>query len=285
MEPIKLPNSLKSKMEFHSSFCELHTFIKDGVEFMRPYQRMVINGEVVCPRCENEKNTKAFEEQVNAEIRKTKNEADYNVLFDKSVIDDKTVLKARFSNYRVLEDEETKNKALVQELVERYKQGETFNMILQGKQGTGKSHLAYSTLWELNQEKKYSCLFISVYSMLREIKATFRYKEDKGNYRDTKFNEEYFNDLLSRVDFLVLDDLGAETGAIDTDKSATDFVQRVLYGITNTRQDKSTIITTNLNGETLFSMYDKKLISRLLRNPEYVVFKETKDKRTNKLPF
>ncbi|MDF2606968.1 MAG: Pony 38 [Bacillales bacterium] len=91
--------------------------------------------------------------------------------------------------------------------------------------------------------------------------------------------------MLSDCDFLVLDDLGAETGAIDTGKAATDFVQRVFYAIMNARQGKVTIITTNLSSEKLFSIYDKKLVSRLLRNPQFIIFKETLDKRISILPF
>lgn len=113
---------------------------------------------------------------------------------------------------------------------------------------------------------------------MRKIKDSF-------SNRQSKYTERYFVDLLSSVDFLVLDDVGAETGAIDTDKTASDFVQRILYAITTTRQDKATILTTNLSSEVLFKMYDKKLVSRLLKNPKYVLFKETKDKRLASIPF
>jgi DNA replication protein DnaC len=87
------------------------------------------------------------------------------------------------------------------------------------------------------------------------------------------------------VDFLVLDDVGAETGAMDTDKRASDFIHRVLYGITNARQNKSTITTTNLGSKDLYSMYDKKIVSRLFRKPKFIVYENTKDKRINQLPF
>ena len=65
---------------------------------------------------------------------------------------------------------------------------------------------------------------------MRKIKDSF-------SNRQSKYTERYFVDLLSSVDFLALDDVGAETGAIDTDiKTASDFVQRILYAIT--LQDK-----------------------------------------------
>jgi DNA replication protein DnaC len=239
---------------------------------------MIINGNVVCPRCELEKEHQRMQQEVQTSYDQLLLNEKYNILFHKSITEDKTLLDARFSNYITEQQEESENKKTVLECLDRYKKGEMFNLILQGKQGTGKSHLAYSTIYELNETRKYSCLFVSVDAMLRKIKDTF-------NNKDSKYSEEYFNELLSTVDYLVLDDIGAETGAIDTTKTATDFVQRVLYGITTVRQDKATIVTTNLDSKTLFSMYDKKLISRLFKKPKYVMFKETKDKRTSNIPF
>jgi DNA replication protein DnaC len=194
----------------------------------------------------------------------------------KSIIEDKTLLNARVHNYRTLIQEEVNNKHKVEELIKRLKDGEVFNLVLQGNPGAGKSHLAYAVLHELNETRVHTCLFISVEAMLRKIKQSFN---DKGS----EYTEAYFTDLLSSVDFLVLDDLGAETGAINTDKEATNFVQKVLYGIATSRQSKATIITTNLNSATLYNMYDRKLVSRLLKSPEVVVFKETTDKRMTTL--
>jgi DNA replication protein DnaC len=265
-------------MEFHSDYCDKHSFFKNGKEEPNPIRKMIINGNVVCPRCELEKEHLLMQEKIQASYDQQLINEKYNTLFTKSITEDKTLLDARFSTYNTAEEEETANKDTVLQCLERYKKGEIFNLILQGKQGTGKSHLAYSTLYELNETRKCSCLFVSVDAMLRKIKDTFSNK-------DSKYSEEYFNELLSTVDYLVLDDIGAETGAIDTTKTATDFVQRVLYGITTVRQDKATIVTTNLDSKTLFSMYDKKLISRLFKKPKYVLFKETKDKRTSNIPF
>jgi DNA replication protein DnaC len=275
LEKLKQPNSLRGRMVFHSSYCEKHFNLKGE---MLPVQKMIINGNVVCPRCETEKGTQRLQEEMQAHYDQLLQDERYNTLFHKSIIEDKTLLDARFSTYITKEPEETQNKNLVLECLERFKQGEVFNLILQGKQGTGKSHLAYSTLYDLNESRKYSCLFISVDAMLRKIKDTFSNKE-------SKYTEEYFIELLSKVDYLVLDDIGAETGAIDTNKTASDFVQRVLYASTTVRQGKSTIITTNLDSKNLYSMYDKKLISRLFKKPKYVIFKETKDKRTSNIPF
>lgn len=258
---------LQKNITYHSSQCEIHNI-----------PNMVIGEKVVCPRCEKEKADEELSKKISADYAQAMKDQKYNTLSTKSILEDKTLLAARITNYHAWDVEETINKHKVLECLGRYLKGEKFNLILQGKQGTGKSHLAYATLFEINETRSQSCCFISVDAMIRKIKGTF-------NDKESKFTEEYFIRLLSEVDFLALDDLGAETGAIDTDKRATDFVQKVLYAATNVRQDKATILTTNLDSKTLFNMYDKKLISRLLKNPEFIIFNETKDKRQMRLPF
>ena len=88
-------------------------------------------------------------------------------------------------------------------------------------------------------------------------------------------------DKYAKVDLLVLDDLGGETGFIGTDKVASDFTQRILYHLMNRRQDKSTIITTNLNSKQISAMYDSKVVSRLYKNlgGNIIKFEKSKDRR------
>lgn len=266
-------------MTFHSDYCLEHTYIKNGQEVVLPIQKMIIEGQVVCPRCELEKEQQALTKEVQAQYDDIQKNKKYNTLLHKSIISDNTILDATFENYETTIQEEIDNKNTCLEIMERLKDGQVFNTFLQGIQGTGKSHLAYSILRGINDAKlDKSCLFVSVEGMMRLIKDSFSNKE-------SKYTEQYFVDLLSEVNFLVLDDIGAETGAIDTNKAATDFVQRILYAITTTRQDKATIVTTNLSSKTLFQMYDKKLVSRLLKNPKYVIFEKTKDKRIANIPF
>jgi DNA replication protein DnaC len=243
-------------------------------------QKMVINGEVVCPRCKLEEQDRALEDEMKAFHKEALQRKDYNILFYESILQDATLLNARLHNYSAREPEEIENKHKVEAALKRLKAGEIFNMLLQGNPGAGKSHLAYSVLYELNEMKvpDRTCLFIDVDAMLRKIRASFKDK-------DSKYTEEYFVKLMSEAEFLVLDDLGAETGAIDSDKGASNFVHRVLYAVANARQDKATITTTNLKSETLFGMYDSKLVSRLLKQATYVIFKETKDKRLQNLLF
>ncbi len=84
-------------------------------------------------------------------------------------------------------------------------------------------------------------------------------------------------DLCGNVDILVIDDLGAESGSSNVDREASRFVQEILYSVANHRQDKTTIITTNLNKEKRAMLYDTKMLSRLYRDNEMVVFTEMPD--------
>lgn len=149
-----------------------------------------------------------------------------------------------------------------------------------GSPGVGKSHLAMSILHALNERahKDKSYLFIDLDEMLRRIRASF---DDKSS----KYTEQYFISLLCDVEYLVLDDLGAEIGNIDTNKITSDFTSRVLRAVVNARQDKSTIITTNLSSEQLLKMYDPKLISRMMRHLETIIFKDMVDKRICNIGF
>lgn len=268
---------LPKSLTYHSDHCDKHTLA---------VQKLIIGGQAVCPRCEVEKENKALERQENKAYRRREKLKKYNVLFNQSLLEDQTLLDANFENYKAKHPEEIRNKQMTLEAVERIKQEQTMNVILQGKQGTGKSHLAYASLKELNRmpdmsdahDKGVSSAFINIEAMLRKIKSSF-------NDRESKYTEDYFITLISSVDYLALDDLGAETGAIDTDKQASNFVQRVLYAAGTNRQGKSTFITTNVSGESLFNMYDSKLISRLFRNPKYVVFEQSTDKRMSAIPF
>lgn len=267
MEKLKLPEKIKNMMSWVSDQCDVCSF---GL--------MVIKGRAVCPRCELQKEHQQLQQQIQKEYEAELAARQRNILYRQSVILDETLLDARFINYKTEHPEEIENKRVVLECFDRFRDGQTFNLVLQGKQGTGKSHLTYATLSALNDLGSYSCLFISVDEMLRMIRDSF-------NNKESKYTESYFVQLLSSVDFLGLDDLGAETGSMESNKSASDFVQRVLYGVANARQKKSTILTTNLSSDKLFQMYDRKLVSRLMKSPKVVVFKDSKDKRITGLPF
>lgn len=224
--------------------------------------------------------TTEFEKQQKESYETAKSLVDYNVFQKKNVLKDESILNATFTSFLAKDTEEVTNKERAITAFTQYNKGSKFNTWFTGSPGVGKSHLAMSILNNLNEkgDKKRSCLFVSVDDMLLRIRDSF----DKP---ESKYTEMYFVELLSSVDYLVLDDLGAETGAVGTTKKATDFTQRVLYAIANARQNKSTIVTSNLSIPALQNMYDTKLISRLLRDTFQIHFTETSDKRIRRIEF
>lgn len=114
---------------------------------------------------------------------------------------------------------------------------------------------------------------------MRRIKNSF--KDDSE-----KLTEAFAIELLTRVDYLVIDDLGAEVGDTDNEnRAANDFIHRVWYGVSTGRQGKVTIITTNLSGVALTKLYDKKTVSRLTAHLEAIQFLEKqKEKKGRKAP-
>jgi DNA replication protein DnaC len=277
LEKMALPHL--EGLNFLSKTCDKHKTMVFGKEVVKPVPMMVIDGLEVCPRCEKEKEDEILQQEQQRFYDNAKRIIKHDTLIRDSLISDKTIVNARFENYEVTQEEQRLNKQKIMYLTEQYKTGHVCNIFIQGTPGAGKSHLAYSLLKDIHESSDtVSCLYIDIDEMIRKIRDSFQNKE-------SKYTESYFVNLLSEVDFLVFDDLGAEVGSIDTTKQATDFIQRVLRAVLNARQDKSTITTSNLSSVQLKSIYDGKIISRLFKHPKYLVFKETADHRVVNVPF
>lgn len=273
----ELINNLPKRipMDSTSNICGNHP-----LRVEKPIFKVIFEGKEICPVCESNRKTEELSNLEDMKIKGVMNKVDFGTFRNRSILADKGLLEASFGNYETTETETETNKKRALEAYSNYKQGDVFNTWLTGSPGVGKSHLAMSILRNLNEsgEKDKQCLFISVDEMLLKIRNSFGDKE-------SKYTEFYFVDLLSKVDYLVLDDLGAETGGTGTNKKATDFTLRVLYSIGNARQNKSTIITTNLSRTALEAMYDRKLVSRLMKDTYLINFKYTSDKRIKNIEF
>ncbi|MEK3955399.1 hypothetical protein [Psychrobacillus sp. FSL K6-1464] len=266
--------SLEDRMIYRSEKCSVHDV-----------QLVEFEGVAQCPRCFADNESRLLENKMNSQLQGSKS----LVLEQKSLLSDRTLLNASLKNYTADANSEANiNKQISLECVNRIKKGQIFNIIFQGKAGTGKSHLSYAILRELNSVKfesigdkepvQKSCAFISFELMLRRVRESYKNP-------DLVLNEFYFLKLIETVDFLVIDDLGAESGATDTEKAATDFVHKFLYALSSSRQDKVTIYTTNLSSITLNKLYDEKLLSRCFKKPKFIVFEKTKDHRIGDIPF
>ncbi|NRF06177.1 ATP-binding protein [Bacillus safensis] len=273
-------------MTFHSDFCEKHTYTRGNEDVIKPVRMMILNGKVICPRCELEADEKKIQKELETQIEFSQRTKNFNMLEKRSIFRDRTIANATFDNYKVTEPEETANKRLMMDMVGYLKQGKVFNIFLQGHPGVGKSHLAYAALKALNvppdpenpEDMGKSCLFVNLADAAFAIQDSFHNKE-------SKFTQGYVTGLIGDVDYLVIDDVGAETGSEHSKSEATNFIHKILYAVTSARQDKATIYTSNLTGDKLKQMYDTKLVSRMTKRSKYILFRDTFDKRDEELPF
>lgn len=203
----------------------------------------------------------------------------YNWLQNKSIIVEKKILKATFDSYKTIDDETECNKELAKSFAREYYKGATFNTIFSGKAGTGKTHLAMAMLQVINEHSNpyRKCLFVSVGEIISLVQDSFRNKE-------SEFTEQSLTKLLVDADILALDDVGAETGSLNSEKEASDFVSKILKKVFDGRDEKPTIITTNLSGNQLKEKYDDRIFSRMHKGvlgetKRFITFKETTDKR------
>ncbi|MFZ7803047.1 ATP-binding protein [Bacillus thuringiensis] len=285
----KLAESLESKVNYHSDQCMNHSYEIGGQTIIKPVQMIIYQGKPVCPRCVVEQNNKVLEEQANAHYKKISRLQKFNMLEKASVITNKKIPLSRLSDYRTGCDETISHKKAVEETLEDLKNGEIRKVVFTGNQGTAKSFLAYSMLHELNEyfwdisqgEENYhlmkSCLYVELEAITRMIMDSF---DDKSS----KYTLQYFVQLIGQADFVVLDDLGAESGSTDSNRQASDFIQRLLYAVSNARQGMSTFTTTNFTGKQLFNKYDAKTVSRLLGDSKVLKF-TTADQRLANLGF
>ncbi|MRB76212.1 ATP-binding protein [Bacillus thuringiensis] len=284
-----------TNLKFADENCDKHTFNKHGKEVIKLVRKMIDDaGTVYCPRCMVEEQNSVLFQQANNYYKKINRERKKNVLFQHSIIENQSITESRLSTYNTDCQETKENKEKAMKIIERIKNGEFLNVYIAGIQGVGKSHLAYAMLYELvkhywvisdgeklNDEHAFknmkSCLFVEIEKLIRLIQHSFRNVE-------SKYTMDYCISLMVDVDFLVIDDLGAESGSMNRNGEASDFVHKILYGVTNGRQgaNKTTITTSNLSSAQLFQKYDPKLASRLLNGvtkDETIVFKTTTDKR------
>jgi len=122
------------------------------------------------------------------------------------------------------------------------------NIMLEGKCGSGKTHIACAIIRELVKSDK-QALFMGIPEILMELRSS--YKES------SQHTEQEIINYLSKVPFLVMDDLGAE--------KTSEYSISSFYLILDNRINRMlpTIITTNLSLGMIEKAFGARIASRL----------------------
>ena len=172
-------------------------------------------------------------------------------------------LTQTFGNYEPRTEQEQLAKSYMMAL-SRLKE----NVILAGRRGTGKSHLAVAFAIQTIKEQNARIRFELVAEMLDKIRRAIFERQDYFS-----LIEDY-----KRADYLILDDLGKEK---QTD-AASDYLFQIIDS--RYRSERPTIITTNARTPDELISWGRPdvyapMISRLLENGSWIPFLDGSDYR------
>ena len=132
------------------------------------------------------------------------------------------------------------------------------NVYIYGDVGSGKTHLVVALMGTVTVGR---FLFINAIELLNEIRATFDFnrnkKYNKQGYEEILPDTDAVIDKYSKVELLVIDDLGAEKGS--------EWVIETLFMIINRRYEdmKPMFVTSNLSPSELAEKLGDRFMSRL----------------------
>lgn len=126
------------------------------------------------------------------------------------------------------------------------------SLIMVGKLGNGKTHLACCLLMETIKRTGKSGKYATFSEIVRRVKSSWR--------KDSQESEEDLYDSLARPHLLVIDEVGMQ--------NFTDFEQTVAYEVINARylKEKPTVIITNLAASELSGTIGERSVDRLREN-------------------
>lgn len=248
---------------------EITSCEKHGCQIQRAKVKISGSEQIIeiCPECEKEEILKIEsilrqEAKIQALLSHT-----YKV-FERESIYSQELRDKTLENYTA--DNSTNEQALnfMKRMLRDYLKFETGNVILSGPPGIGKSHLSIGLAKALNEKSKEcenpkSVIFISTSALFNKIEESFNGRGD--------FTESYAVDLLSKVDFLFLDDLGKESSMSANLKEANEWRQRVLFKILDSRQ--TTFFNTNLSSNDIKKIYNQALADRIFKGSSKHILK------------
>jgi DNA replication protein DnaC len=171
--------------------------------------------------------------------------------FEENSLVSENLKKCTLKNFFPVDPTQEKFLELANKFVERFRLGISYNLMLYGTYGVGKSHLAYGMCTGLI-ERGFSVIFLSMPQLLKQLRSAY----EKRNGDEMRIYR-----MLQTVDFLVIDELGAEKKSEWTDD--------ILLTIIESRAGKCTLYTSNFTREELQDRMTERNFSKFSLDMQY----------------
>jgi DNA replication protein DnaC len=207
-----------------------------------------------CPKCEDLR--REAEAKAEADEARRAKESRQRKLLGRAAIPERFVGKG-FDNFNADTDAQRAALTVLRDYAENFDRNSQAGrgLILLGKPGTGKSHLAGAVLQsQLNRD----VLYATCMDVIRMVRETWR--------KDSDQSERQVLAYLGGLDLLVIDEMGVQYG--------TDGEQTVLFDVLDRRyrEVKPTILLTNQDTEGLKAFLGERIFDRLRETCRTVSF-------------
>lgn len=200
-----------------------------------------------------------------------------NLLKYGSLLTDKPLIDKRIVDYKIVDDETKRALGRSKLIITKVLLDEPIHGIFLGNPGVGKSHLSMGICWEVIEKSNYTkkALYVSYPYLLDQLKFAMNDEVARKAITGALMSD------IQKADFVVIDDIGAELGVFNNKTVSTQYNNDTLTKITDARQNKAVIYTTNLTVAQLKQAYGDRVVSRMANNSNGYgfTFKTTKDKR------
>lgn len=242
----------ETKTEHGTEICKTHGEFECTRTYVGLMKRWVCSA---CPSCVQErKDAEAAQKELE---RKELQRRQYERFLDLAAIPTRFT-GLGFDDFVANADKQISALAAVRSFAENFEQhfqrGD--GLVLSGKPGTGKSHLACAVIQHIypNAQGQY----VTISDMIRSIRDTWR--------KDSEKSESDVLNLLTSLDLLVIDEVGVQYG--------TDAEKHLLFEVMDKRYREMvpTVLITNQNSKGLKDFVGERVFDRLKQTSKWVPF-------------